>query len=257
MASDHRVDGGGERDPAAERLVARLLQLLRGWGARPQPRGVAGPLRISSRMASRPASKAVISRCVCSSNRLAALVHPFAARAPGRRSANVLGAPGELVATLGQHLARLRGPCAEPGAAPSAPPTTPPRKRPAQVSAASFRSSAMVASFDSRSHPAPRTRRRRGECPPPDRRPGPRGRAPPARPPAGSRRRRPLCTCSVTSPIRSTSRRVSRVRSREVVGEAVDLSDERAKLLLDDLEHRGGVPERRAGREDRAPRARP
>src|SRR5882724_8441466 len=39
----------------------------RGWEPRSQPRDSLDPLRISSRMASRPASNALISRCVCSS----------------------------------------------------------------------------------------------------------------------------------------------------------------------------------------------
>src|SRR5438445_4247031 len=39
----------------------------RGWGPRSQPRDSLDPLRISSRMASRPASNALMRRCVCSS----------------------------------------------------------------------------------------------------------------------------------------------------------------------------------------------
>src|SRR5438309_8133442 len=39
----------------------------RDWGPRSQPRDSLDPLRISSRMASRPASNALMRRCVCSS----------------------------------------------------------------------------------------------------------------------------------------------------------------------------------------------
>src|SRR5688572_24599533 len=62
------VDGGEEGDATAECLVAPLLPARRDRAARAQTRGGVVPLRISSRMASLPASKAPMRRCVCSSN---------------------------------------------------------------------------------------------------------------------------------------------------------------------------------------------
>src|SRR5947208_14664608 len=106
--------------------------------ARPQPRGGVLPLRISSFIASLPASKAVMSRCVCSSNTSRLL----SSQSPARPCASFANSWARFA-----NWSRISRPALGAIRSAEAAPMIPPRKNQPRYPAASFRSLAMVISL--------------------------------------------------------------------------------------------------------------
>src|SRR5881296_550878 len=117
----------------------------RGWGPRSQPRDSVDPLRISSRMASRPASNALMRRCVCSSK----ISRLLSSHSPARPCASLANSCARR-ATSPPRSARSSRACAPVFGvnkmAPAAPSTAPNRNQP-MYPPASLRSSLMVVSL--------------------------------------------------------------------------------------------------------------
>src|SRR6267378_4105013 len=113
--------------------------------ARPQPRGGVLPLRISSFIASLPASKAVMSRCVCSSNTSRLL----SSQSPARPCASVAIACARRANSppRSSSWSRISRPALGASSSAEAAPMIPPRKNQPRYPAASFRSFAMVISL--------------------------------------------------------------------------------------------------------------
>src|SRR5262250_405446 len=117
----------------------------RDSGARPQARGGALPLRISSRIASLPASKALMSRWVCSSKTSRLL----SSQLPARSCASVAMTCARRANSLlcSRSWSRISRPVLGASRSAEAAPMRPPRKNQPRYPAASLRSSAMMVSL--------------------------------------------------------------------------------------------------------------
>src|SRR5882672_3057367 len=117
----------------------------RDRAARPQPRGGVLPLRISSRIASLPASKALMSRCVCSSNTSRLL----SSQSPARPCASLAISCARRANSppRSSSWSRISRPALGASSSAEAAPMIPPRKNQPRYPAASFRSLAMVISL--------------------------------------------------------------------------------------------------------------
>src|SRR5262245_23458790 len=197
-------------------------------------------------MASRPASNAYITRCVCSSNSSRLLsIH-----SPARPWASLANSWARRANSLPRSasISRVSRPVRGASSRAVAAPITPPRKNQPRYPAASFRSSAMVASFvpaqpvhEHVDAPTKARHQREGLT-----RTGQPGQ--PARQSTHALGSRLHVLGHLADPLDLPPGLAGEVAN--VLGEAVDLPDQGTELLLDDLQHRGGMAEGRASCED-------